>query len=155
MLFTLHENKKYWRHSRKRVSIMVTEVKMVLSKFVGFCLVGKMILYFPILWKCRYGSLPTDWSIYGFCRQNLGQQGRGKGGCGITPLPPRPLPRPWQYGVRMGELKGGWVLFIIGCSFSGFHSQRLYTLFFISNTFFFNSSLVLLNFCINWASNVT
>ena len=30
-----------------------------------------MILIYPILSK--YGSLPTDWSMFGFCQQNLDQ----------------------------------------------------------------------------------
>ena len=53
-----------------------------------------MILIYPILSK--YGSLPTDWSMYGFWWQNVGRGWGGVGGGGggegshtpiLSPLP--------------------------------------------------------------------
>ena len=42
-----------------------------------------MIQFYSILSK--YGSLPTDWSMYGYCQQDLGQE-RGVG-MSHTPIP--------------------------------------------------------------------
>ena len=64
MLFRFHENNNCWRYSRKLMSIIMTEVKMVLSKFVGFCLASKMTPS-PPAYHHDHDSMVQGWSSWG------------------------------------------------------------------------------------------